>query len=54
VKSIIYQVKINDLQHLRARMREAVSAVTFQATWIEVESRLDICRAAKEAHIQIY
>jgi hypothetical protein len=37
VKNIVYQVKINDLQ----------------ATWNEVEYRLDICRA-KGAHIEIY
>jgi hypothetical protein len=24
-----------------------------QATWIEVDYRLDICRATKEAHIEI-
>jgi hypothetical protein len=25
-----------------------------QATWNEVEYRLDICRVTKEAHIEIY
>jgi hypothetical protein len=25
-----------------------------RATWNEVEYRLDICRATKEAHIEIY
>jgi hypothetical protein len=44
-------VKINDLQHLKARIRAAVATVTpnmLQATWNEVEYRLDICRATRE------
>jgi hypothetical protein len=28
VKNIVYQVKINDLQHVKARVREAVATVT--------------------------
>jgi hypothetical protein len=28
VKNIVYKVKINDLQHLRARIRDALAAVT--------------------------
>jgi hypothetical protein len=28
VKNIVYQVKINELQHLEARMRHAVAMVT--------------------------
>jgi hypothetical protein len=57
VKNIVYQVKINDLQHLKARIREAVATVTpntLQETWNEVEYRLDICRAIKGAHIENY
>jgi hypothetical protein len=57
VKNIVYPVKINDLQHLKALIRDAVSTVrvnTFQATLIEVEYRLDICSATKGAHIEIY
>jgi nicotinamide mononucleotide adenylyltransferase len=57
VKNIIYQVKINDFQHLKSRIRDAVAAVTpnmLHATWNEVEYRLDIFRATKGAHIEIY
>jgi hypothetical protein len=57
VKNIVCLVKIEDLQHLKARTRDAVAAVTPnvpQATWNEVEYRLDICRATKGAHIEIY
>jgi hypothetical protein len=51
VKNIVY------LQQLKARIRDAVATVTpniLEATWNGVEYRLDICRAAKEAHIEIY
>jgi hypothetical protein len=57
VKNIVYQVKINDLQNLKARIRDAVAKVTpnmLQARWSEVEYRLDICRVTKGAHIEIY
>jgi hypothetical protein len=57
VKNTVYQVQINDLQRLKARIRDAVATVTpnhLQATWNEVEFRLDICRATKEAHIEMY
>jgi hypothetical protein len=36
VKNIVYQVKINDLQHLKASTRDAVATVTqnrHHATW---------------------
>jgi hypothetical protein len=55
VKNITYQVKINDLQHLKARIRDAVATVTLnmlQATRNEIEYRLDICRATKETNIE--
>jgi hypothetical protein len=57
VKNIVYQVEINDLQNLKASIREAVAAVTpnmLKATWTEVEYRLDICCTTKEAYIKIY
>jgi hypothetical protein len=55
-KNIVYRVKINDLQHLKAGIRDAVAMVTpnkLQATWNDVEYRLDICRATKGAHIEM-
>jgi hypothetical protein len=57
VKNIVYKVKINDLQELKARMRDALATVTpnmLQATWNEVEYCPDIYRATEEAHTQIY
>jgi hypothetical protein len=57
VKNIVCHIKINDLQRLKARIREAVATVTpnmLQATWNEVEYRPDICHATKGTHIEIY
>jgi hypothetical protein len=42
---------------MEVRIRDAVATVTpnmLQATWNEVEYPLDICRATKEARIDIY
>jgi hypothetical protein len=53
VKNTVYQFKINELQHLEPRTRDAVATVIpnmLQATWNEVEYRLDICRTTKGAH----
>ena len=39
------------------KLRDAVATVTpnmLQATWNEVEYRLDVCRATGGAHIEIY
>jgi hypothetical protein len=57
VKNIVYQVKMNDLEHLKARIMNSVATVTpnmLQATWNEVEYRLDICRVTKGAHSEMY
>jgi hypothetical protein len=54
VKNIVYQVKINDLQHLKADIGHTVAALTpnmLQAMWNEIKCRLGICHAIKEAHI---
>jgi hypothetical protein len=56
-RNIVYQVKINYLQQPKARIRDALATVTpnmLQAMWNEVKYRLEICRATKEAHIEIY
>jgi hypothetical protein len=57
VTNTVYQVKINDLQHLKACIGDAVAKVTpniLLVTWNEVEYRLDICHATKGAHTEIY
>jgi hypothetical protein len=57
MNNIVYQVKINDLQHLKARIRDTVATVTpnmIQATWNKVEYHLDMCCATKGAQTEIY
>jgi hypothetical protein len=57
VKIIVYHVKINDLQRLKACIRNAMATVTpnmFQAMWDDVEYHLDVCRATKGTHVEIY
>jgi hypothetical protein len=57
VKNIVNQVKINDLQHLKACIRDSVATVTpnmLQPMWIAVKYHLDIFRATKGAHTEIY
>jgi hypothetical protein len=56
VKNIVYQVKINDLQNLKAHIRDAVATVApnmFQAMWKEVKYRQHICHVTKGTHNEI-
>ena len=53
----MYRRKIRDLADLRQRIIETVEFVTphfLINTWQELEYRLDICRATKGAHIEVY
>jgi hypothetical protein len=55
-KNIVYQVKVNDLR-LKVCIRDAVAMVTpdmLQAMGNGIEYHMDICRATKGAHIEIY
>jgi hypothetical protein len=57
VKNTLYQVKINDFQHLKAHIRDAVAMITpnmLRTTWNEVEYHPDICHVTKGAHTEIY
>ena len=53
----VYSRKVRDLADLRQRIIEAVEFITPHLlinTWKELEYRLDICRATKGAHIEVY
>ena len=57
VKNIFYAEKIRNIQHLQERITSAIEAVTrdmIQKMWQEVEFRLDVSRATKVAHIEMY
>ena len=53
----MYRRKVRDLADLRQCVIEAVEFITphmLVNTWQELEYRLDICRATKGAHIEVY
>ena len=53
----MYRRKVRDLAVLRQRIIEAVEFITAHMlinTWQGLEYRLDICRATKGAHIEVY
>lgn len=57
IKNIVFSQKIRDLNHLKNRINEAMTTITEEMlanVWREVDYRLDICRATKGAHIEIY
>ena len=53
----MYRRKVRDVADLRQRIIEAVEFLTPHLlinTWQELEYRLDICRATKGVHIEVY
>ena len=51
------QEKIRNIQHLPERITSAIETVTrdmIQKTWQEIEFSLDVSRATKGAHIEMY
>jgi len=57
IKDVVYRRKVRDLADLRQRIIEAVELITPHMpinTWQGLEYRLDICRAATGAHIEVY
>ncbi|KAJ4449634.1 hypothetical protein ANN_01038 [Periplaneta americana] len=57
VKSIVYRTPVQDLADFRRRIVDACASVTpvmLRNTWREIEYRLDIVRATRGAHVEIY
>jgi hypothetical protein len=57
VKNIVYATKATSVEQLCERIRGAIETVTpkmLQATWREIEYRLDILPATRGAHIEMY
>ena len=57
MNNFFHQVKNNDLQQLKVRIRNAVTTIThnmLQNLWIEVEYRLDTSRAPSATGTDIY
>ncbi|PNF27356.1 hypothetical protein B7P43_G02428, partial [Cryptotermes secundus] len=56
-KSSVFRRPVNGLDDLKTRIRNAISATPadmLYRTWQELEYRLDVLRATKGAHIEVY
>jgi hypothetical protein len=56
VKRIVYSIRVDNIQHLKQRIREAAASVTpdvLGRVWQEMEYRLDVCRATNGAHTEL-
>jgi hypothetical protein len=56
-KSNVFRTPVNGLDDLKTRIRNAISAIPadmLHRTWQELEYRLDVLRATKGAHIEVY
>jgi hypothetical protein len=57
VKSNVFRTPVNGLDDLKTRIGNAISAIPadmLHRTWQELEYRLDVLRATKGAHIEVY
>lgn len=57
VKDTVYSTKVHNISDLKHRITAAISQVTesmLQRTWSEIDYRMDILRATKGAHIEVY
>jgi hypothetical protein len=57
VKDKVYSTPVPDTGILKARIRDALAAVTeemLEKSWREIEYRLDVLRAANGAHVEAY
>jgi hypothetical protein len=57
VKSSVFRTPVNGLDDLKTRIRNAISDIPagmLHRTWQELEYRLEILRATKGAHIEVY
>jgi hypothetical protein len=57
VQSNVFRTPVNGPDDLRTRIRNAISAIPedmLHRTWQELEYRLDVLRATKEAQIEVH
>jgi hypothetical protein len=56
IKSNVFRTPVNGLDDLKTCIRNAIKAIPadmLHRTWQELEYRLDVLRATKEAHIEV-
>ncbi|PSN32505.1 hypothetical protein C0J52_21944, partial [Blattella germanica] len=57
VNQCVYSVRINDIGHLKERIRGAIHSVipdVLLRVWNELEYRLDVCRVINGSHIELH
>ena len=53
----MFSTPVPDITNLKARITDAFATVTehmLENTWIETDCRLDVLRATKGAHVEVY
>jgi len=57
VKDKVFSTPFPDITNLKARITEDFAAITedmLENTWREIDYRLDVLRARKGAHVEVY
>jgi len=57
VKDTVFSTPVADITNLKARITDAFATVTedmLENTWREIDYRLDVLRATKGAHVEVY
>jgi len=57
VKGKVFSTPVPDITNLKARITDAFATVTediLENTWRETDYRLDVLRATKGAHVEVY
>ena len=57
VKDKVFSTPVPDITNLKARITDAFATITedmLDNTWREIDYRLDVLRATKAAHVEVY
>jgi len=57
VKDKVFSTPVPDITNLKARITDAFATITenmLENTWRETDYRLDVLRATKGAHVEVY
>ena len=57
VKDIVFSTPVPDITNLRSIITDVFATVTedmLENTWREIDYRLDVLRATKGAHVEVY
>ena len=57
VKDKVFSTPVPDITNLKARLTDAFATISehmLENTWREIDYRLDVLRATKGAHVEVY